>query len=78
MPPIFIEIGDEGSQNLEDIVKAETGETVKADEDWTRLSGMRSIDTSVVGGFMFQSDAGSDCSIQVTESGNLPVHYFDR
>ena len=34
---------------------------------------MRSIDTSVVGGFMFQSDAGTGCSVQVTENGKLPV-----
>ncbi|KAF6230491.1 hypothetical protein HO133_004835 [Letharia lupina] len=73
MPPIFIEMGDEGGEFLEAKIKDETGETVRADVDWTPLSGTRSIDTSVVGGFMFQSDAGSECSIQVVEDGKLPV-----
>ena len=89
-PPMFIEMGDEGSENLEAKVKEklcihpqdsstitnyppQTGEIANADEDWTRLSSSRSIDPSVVGGFMFQSDAGTGCSIQVTENESLPV-----
>ncbi len=89
-PPMFVEMGDEGSENLEAMIKEkvplhsrspsvsvnsylQTGETVKADEDWTRLSGTRFIDSSIIGGFLLQTDAGSGCSIQVTENGNLPV-----
>lgn len=66
-PPIFIEMGDEGSENFEAKVREkvcshpsnsstitkyppQTGEIVKADEDWTRLSGTRSINSSVFGG----------------------------
>lgn len=40
----------------------QTGETVKADKDWTRLSGELSIDVSVVAGFMFVSDDFSNPS----------------
>ena len=58
------------------IFHLQTNETVgaiKADVDWIRLKGTRSIDTSVVAGFMFQTDSGTGCSITITENENRPI-----